>query len=134
MSLSSVFEVNTNRQTPIMTLLNILCWWVSFLAARDGSWLLFVGFLVLAIWGLLFLLYTAPTVIKLNPQGIELDYIFGQYQINWDEVENIEHAWGHLIIEGHGKLLTLPGPGDWTANKREEAKMQIQTLSGSTIK
>ena len=134
MSLEYILKVKTDRQTFFMILLNIFTGAASFLGAIEGRWIYFAVYLFLACGTFLHLLYTASTVIQLDHQGIEVSYPFGKYRMEWYEVENIEHAWGHIIIEGRGKMLTIPGPGDWEKSKRDEAKKQIEVLSNITIK
>jgi len=138
-------EIRTRDSTPLwlvfsLIFLAVFTGWTGFLGIQEEEsivWIVSGAFILISTYLLVNILYYAlyafPTIIKLEPQGVEAHFIFGKYHIDWNEIENMTYVSDHLVIEGHNKTLTIPGWRYW-GDKREEVQSQMETLSNTIIK
>ena len=68
------------------------------------------------------ILYRNSTEVKFDSQGIEAQYIFGKYRIDWVEVEKIQEAGHHMVFEGTDKQFTIPSTRHWVTDSSYTAK------------
>ena len=72
-------------------------------------------------------------MVILSSEGVEAEFIFGTYQINWIDVDLVFYAWGNIIFEGKEKTLSLPGLEHWQGSTQYEIKEMIENLSGHEV-
>lgn len=79
----------------------------------SGEWYVSPVFVLFAAWALLE--FASLGDVELDAEGVTHSTLRGRYGIAWREVERIETdpMGAHVLLEGDGKRLVLPGPTYW---------------------
>jgi len=82
-------------------------------------------FILLSIYGLI----EGNGTLEITPEIIIEHKLYGRYGIRWDEIETIRHFVAgdlvtieSMVLEGHHRRLTIPGPRDWAGAGAAESR------------
>lgn len=101
-----------------------------FLAAKDGETKLALIFML--VFGLpIFYLYIFCAKIKMSDQSLIVKYSFGEYKMEWSEIERFAIGGGNIKIIARSKTITIPSFEFWSGPNRQDAIIFFNNLIGT---
>ncbi|WP_091812428.1 hypothetical protein [Marinobacter mobilis] len=98
-----------------------------FLAAKDGE--IMIALILTLIFGLPVLyLYLFCAKIKMSNQCLVAKYPFGEYKMEWSEIEKLAIGGGNLKVISSSKTITIPSFEFWSGQNRQEAIILFNNL------